>query len=163
MFDGFSWAAMGVMIALIALIVTLAGFWVNSALRQTGLKITAAVGKAITKLSTETEKRFGTLEASTNLRFAELEASIGELEASTTLRFAEFEASTAQQINRLEAHTDRQFGAIRVDLGEINVRLKNLEDQVSPVMGKLSETGLENTPAASGAATQTVPAGDYAV
>ena len=159
MFDGFSWAAMGVMVALIALIVTLVGLWVNSALKRTGLKIRTEVGEDITRLSTKTEERFGKLEASigeleanTNLRFAELEASIGELEANTNLRFAEF-----------EARADRQFGAIRVDLGQINVRLKNLENQVSPVMGQLVETGLENTPAASGAAKQTVPAGGNAV
>ena len=141
MFDGFSWAAMGVMVALIALIVTLVGLWVNSALKRTGLKIRTEVGEDITRLSTKTEERFG-----------KLEASIGELEANTNLRFAEF-----------EARADRQFGAIRVDLGQINVRLKNLENQVSPVMGQLVETGLENTPAASGAAKQTVPAGGNAV
>ena len=151
MFDGFSWAAMGVMIALIAVIVTIAGFWMNAALKRTELKITTDVGDDITELSEKTEKRLGQLEASTDLRFS-------ELEASTAQRFTELEASTAQRFTELEAHTDNKLGDIRVDLGQINVRLRQLEHQVAPVFEQLVEAGLVNIPTSGTARGPIAPA-----
>ena len=126
MFDGFSWAAMGVMIGLIALIVTLAGLWLRAALGKLRLSVKADIGDSEQKLVKK----------------------IGE----TDLRVAQ-----------LEAHSDRQFGAIRVDLAQINVRLKSLEDQVSPVFGQLVETGLETTPAANGSAKHAALSGESTV
>ena len=117
MFDGFSWAAMGVMIALIAVIVTIAGFWMNAALDRTELRISTKLGKKITELSKKSD---------------------------------ELEASTAQRFTELEAHTDNKLGEIRIDLSQINVRLKQLEHQVAPVFEQLVEAGLVNIPAAGG-------------
>ena len=125
MFDGFSWAGMGVMIGLIGLIVTISSLWLRAGLKASQLASGINLGQKIAEVSE---------------KVTDLAAKTSKLEASTDLRFTE-----------LEAHTDNKLGEIRVDLGHINVRLKHLEHQVTPVFGQLVEAGLVNIPAAGSA------------